>query len=116
MVKVVYTRSVKLPGADAAVGFDKMEYEFKDVPDEATFQLLKHKAIDELRKEDSSLVKVSFYTETHVPFEMSIEDVDEEFDENCIDKVYSMTLEQVEKNNTSFTHDVWERFNKIKLQ
>ena len=98
MVKAIYTTAVEVTGGEAFVGEDKMTYKYVDIPDEATFQKIKNEVIDEFKNEDTHLVKVSFYNDTNVPFEISFEDIDEDDETNQIDSINSMTLEQIEND------------------
>lgn len=108
MFKVIYTKAVDEKGRYACVGGDKMTYEYADVPDEETFQKLKNEIVEELKKEDTSLVKASFYNEKGVPLEISFEDIDEE-DEGCIiDAINGITLKML---NGGMTKGQWELFN-----
>lgn len=108
MFKVIYTKAVDEKGRYAFVGDDKMTYEYADVPDEETFQKLKNEIIEELKKEDTPLVKASFYDEKSVPLEIGFEDIDEE-DEGCIiDAINGMTLKML---NGGMTKGQWELFN-----
>lgn len=111
MVKVIYTLAVNEKGRDACVGFDETRYEYKDVPDEATFQKIKKEIIEELNDKNTPLIKASFYTETNVPFEISYDSINPNDEYNHIDEVNSMTLEKIETDNESFSHDEWECFN-----
>lgn len=111
MFKVIYTKAVDGMGRYAFVGGDKMTYEYADVPDEETFQKLKNEIVEELKKEDTPLVKASFYNEKGVPFEIGFEDIDEE-DETClIDTVNDMTLQKLEERTDYMTKGQWELFN-----
>lgn len=108
MFKVIYTKAVNKKGRYAFVGGDKMTYEYADVPDEETFQKLKNEIVEELKKEDTPLVKASFYNEKGVPLEISFEDIDEE-DEGCIiDAINGMMLKML---NGGMTKGQWELFN-----
>lgn len=111
MFKVIYTKAVDGKGRYAFVGGDKMTYEYADVPDEETFQKLKNEIVEELKKEDTPLVKASFYNEKGVPFEISFDDIDEE-DEYClITAVNNMTLKMIEESRGGMTKGQWELFN-----
>lgn len=111
MVKVIYTLAVNEKGRDACVGIDETRYEYKDVPDEATFQKIKKEIIEELNDKNTPLIKASFYTETNVPFEISYDSINPNDEYNHIDEVNSMTLEKIETDNESFPRDEWECFN-----
>lgn len=111
MVKVIYTLAVNGKGRDACVGIDETRYEYKDVPDEATFQKIKKEIIEELNDKNTPLIKASFYTETNVPFEISYDSINPNDEYNHIDEVNSMTLEKIETDNESFPRDDWEYFN-----
>lgn len=111
MVKVIYTLAVNGKGRDACVGFDETRYEYKDVPDEATFQKIKKEIIEELNDKNTPLIKASFYTETNVPFEISYDSINPNDEYNHIDEVNSMTLEKIETDNESFPRAEWECFN-----
>lgn len=111
MVKVIYTLAVNVKGRDACVGIDETRYEYKDVPDEATFQQIKKEIIEELNNKNTPLIKASFYTETNVPFEISYDRINPKNEYNHIDEVNSMTLEKIETDNESFPRDDWEYFN-----
>lgn len=111
MVKVIYTLAVNVKGRDACVGIDETRYEYKDVPDEATFQQIKKEIIEELNDKNTPLIKASFYTETNVPFEISYDSINPNDEYNHIDEVNSMTLEKIETDNESFPRDEWECFN-----
>lgn len=111
MVKVIYTLAVNGKGRDACVGIDETRYEYKDVPDEATFQKIKKEIIEELNDKNTPLIKASFYTETNVPFEISYDSINPNDEYNHIDEVNSMTLEKIETDNESFPRDEWEYFN-----
>lgn len=95
MVKVIYTLAVNGKGRDACVGIDETRYEYKDVPDEATFQKIKKEIIEELNDKNTPLIKASFYTETNVPFEISYDSINPNDEYNHIDEVNSMTLERL---------------------
>lgn len=111
MFRVIYTKAVDGNGRYACVGGDKMTYEYADVPDEETFQKLKNEIVEELKKEDSPLVKASFYNEKGVPFEISFDDINEE-DEYClIDAVNGITLKKLEESLGGMTKGQWELFN-----
>lgn len=112
MVKVIYTRAVGKRGRYAFVGGDEMSYEYKDINSEAEFQQIKNDAVDELKDPDTSLVKVSFYTETNVPFEISYDDINTDDEEFCnIDEVTEMTLEKILADKESMPRWMWEMFN-----
>lgn len=111
MVKVIYTLAVNGKGCDACVGIDETRYEYKDVPDEATFQKIKKEIIEELNDKNTPLIKASFYTETNVPFEISYDSINPNDEYNHIDEVNSMTLEKIETDNESFPRAEWECFN-----
>lgn len=111
MVKVIYTLAVNGNGRDTCVGIDETRYEYKDVPDEATFQKIKKEIIEELNDKNTPLIKASFYTETNVPFEISYDSINPNDEYNHIDEVNSMTLEKIETDNESFPRDEWEYFN-----
>lgn len=111
MVKAIYTTAVEVTGREAFVGGDKMTYKYVDIPDEATFQKIKNEAIEEFKKEDTHLVKVSFYNETNVPFEISFEDIDDDDETNQIDSINSMTLEKIENDKETFPKWQWEMLN-----
>lgn len=111
MVKVIYTIAVNEKGRYACVGGDETRYEYKDVPDEATFQKIKQEIIDELKDENTHLIKASFYTETNVPFEISYDDIDPDDEYNNIGEVNGMTLEKIEADKDSFPREQWELFN-----
>ena len=111
MVKVIYTLAVNGKGRDACVGIDETRYEYKDVPDEATFQQIKKEIIEELKDKNTPLIKASFYTETNVPFEISYDDINSKDEYNQLDEVNSMTLEKIEADKESFPRAEWECFN-----
>ena len=111
MVKVIYTLAVNGKGRYACVGGDETRYEYKDVPDEATFQQIKKEIIEELKDKNTPLIKASFYTETNVPFEISYDDINPNDEYNQIEAVNSMTLEKIEADKESFPRDQWELFN-----
>lgn len=111
MVKVIYTLAVNGKGRDACVGIDETRYEYKDVPDEATFQKIKKEIIEELNDKNTPLIKASFYTETNVPFEISYDSINPNDEYNQLDEVNSMTLEKIEADKESFPRDQWELFN-----
>lgn len=111
MVKVIYTLAVNGKGRCACVGSDEARYEYKDVPDEATFQQIKKEIIEELKDKNTPLIKASFYTETNVPFEISYDDINPKDEYNQLDEVNSMTLEKIEADKESFPRDQWELFN-----
>lgn len=111
MVKVIYTLAVNVNDRDACVGIDETRYEYKDVPDEATFQQIKKENIEELNDKNTPLIKASFYTETNVPFEISYDRINPKNEYNHIDEVNSMTLEKIETDNESFPRDDCEYFN-----
>ena len=64
-----------------------------------------------MKKEDTPLIKVSFYTETNVPFELSYDDINEEDDYNQIEEVKNMTLEKILADKESMPRWSWELFN-----
>ena len=112
MVKTIYTRAVNARGRDASVGFDEMSYEYKDgINSEEEFQKIKKEVIEELKNPQTSLVKVSFYTETHVPFEISYDDLNPDDEYNHIDEVNEMTLEKILNDTDSMPRWMWEAFN-----
>ena len=111
MVKAIYTRCVGEKGRYACVGLGEKTYEYKEIHSEEEFQKIKQEIIDELNKEDTPLIKVSFYTETNVPFEISYDDINEEDDYNQIGKVKSMTLEKMLADKESMPRWSWELFN-----
>jgi len=111
MVKVIYTLAVNGKGRYACVGGDETRYEYKDVPDEATFQQIKKEIIEELKDKNTPLIKASFYTETNVPFEISYDDINPKDEYNQLDEVNGMTLEKIEADKDSFPRDQWELFN-----
>ena len=111
MVKVIYTLAVNGKGRYACVGSDETRYEYKDVPDEATFQQIKKEIIEELKDKNTPLIKASFYTETNVPFEISYDDINPKDAYNQLDEVNSMTLAKIKADKESFPRDQWELFN-----
>lgn len=111
MVKAIYTRAVNERGRDASVGFGEMSYEYKDINSEEEFQKVKKEIIDELNNPETSLVKVSFYTETNVPFEISYDDLNPDDEYNNIDEVNEMTLEKILTDTDSMPRWMWEMFN-----
>lgn len=111
MVKVIYTLAVNGKGRSACVGGDETRYEYKDVPDEATFQQIKKEIIEELKDKNTPLIKASFYTETNVPFEISYDDINPNDEYNNIVEVNEMTLAKIEADKESFPRDQWELFN-----
>jgi len=111
MVKAIYTKAVEEKGRYACVGGDEMTYEYKEIHSEEEFQKVKQEIIDELNKEDSPLVKVSFYTETNVPFEISYDDINEDDDYNQIEAVKNMTLEKMLADKDAMPRWSWELFN-----
>ena len=111
MVKVIYTLAVNGNGRYVCVGSDEARYEYKDVPDEATFQQIKKEIIEELKDKNTPLIKASFYTETNVPFEISYDDINPKDKYNQLDEVNSMTLEKIEADKESFPREQWELFN-----
>lgn len=111
MVKVIYTFAVNEKGRYACVGGDETRYEYKDVPDEATFQKIKQEIIDELKDKNTPLIKASFYTETNVPFEISYDDINPDDEYNNIGEVNKMTLAKIEADKDSFPREQWELFN-----
>lgn len=112
MVKVIYTRAVNKKGRNASIGFDEMSYEYKeDINSEEEFQKAKKDAIDELKNPETSLVKVSFYTETHVPFEISYDDLNPDDEYNNIDEVNEMTLAKILDDKDSMPRWMWEMLN-----
>lgn len=111
MVKAIYTRAVGKRGRYAFIGGDEMSYEYKDINTEEEFQKVKNDAVEELKNPDTSLVKISFYTETNVPFEISYDDINPD-DEYCnIDEVNAMTLAEILKNKESMPRWMWEALN-----
>ena len=111
MVKAIYTTAVEVTGREAFVGEDKMTYKYVDIPDEATFQKIKNEVIEEFKNEDTHLVKVSFYNDTNVPFEISFEDIDEDDETNQIDSINSMTLDKIENDKETCPKWQWEMYN-----
>lgn len=111
MVKAIYTKCVGEAGRYACVGLGEKTYEYKEIHSEEEFQKIKQEIIDELNKEDTPLIKVSFYTETNVPFEISYDDINEEDDYNQIEKVKNMTLEKILADKESMPRWSWELFN-----
>lgn len=111
MVKAIYTRAVGKRGRYAFVGGDEMSYEYKDINSEEEFQKVKNDAVEELKNPDTSLVKVSFYTETNVPFEISYDDINPDDEYNNIDEVNAMTLAEILKDKESMPRWMWEMFN-----
>lgn len=111
MVKVIYTFAVNEKGRYACVGGDETRYEYKDVPDEATFQKIKQEIIDELKDKNTPLIKASFYSETNVPFEISYDDINPDDEYNNIGEVNKMTLAKIEADKDSFPREQWELFN-----
>lgn len=112
MVKAIYTRAVNARGRDASVGFDEMSYEYKDgINSEEEFKKIKKEVIEELKNPQTSLVKVSFYTETHVPFEISYDDLNPDDEYNHIDEVNEMTLDKILKDTDSMPRWMWEMLN-----
>jgi hypothetical protein len=111
MVKAIYTKSVGEAGRHAWVGIGEKTYEYKEIHTEEEFQKIKQEIIDELNKEDSPLVKVSFYTETNVPFEISYDDINEDDEYNNIGEVKNMTLEKILADKDSMSRWNWELFN-----
>ena len=112
MVKVIYTRAVNERGRDASIGFDETSYEYKDeINSEEEFQKVKKEVIEELKNPETSLIKASFYTETHVPFEISYDDLNPDDDYNNIDDVNEMTLEKILNDTDSMPRWMWEMLN-----
>lgn len=112
MVKVIYTRAVNERGRNASIGFDEMSYEYKDgINSEEEFQKVKKEVIEELKNPQTSLVKVSFYTETHVPFEISYDDLNPDDEYNHIDEVNEMTLAKILEDKDSMPRWMWEMLN-----
>ena len=112
MVKLIYTRAVNEKGRYASVGFDETSYEYKgEINSEEEFQKVKKEIIDELNNPETSLIKASFYTETHVPFEISYDDLDADDEYNRIDEVNEMTLAQIINDKDSMPRWMWEMLN-----
>jgi len=112
MVKVIYTRAVNERGRDASIGFDETSYEYKDgINSEEEFQKVKKEVIEELKNPETSLIKASFYTETHVPFEISYDDINPDDEYNNIDDVNEMTLEKILNDTESMPRWMWEMLN-----
>jgi len=112
MVKVIYTRAVNEKGRDASIGFDETSYEYKDgINSEEEFQKVKKEVIEELKNPETSLIKASFYTETHVPFEISYDDINPDDEYNNIDDVNEMTLEKILNDTESMPRWMWEMLN-----
>lgn len=112
MVKVIYTRAVNERGRDASIGFDETSYEYKDgINSEEEFQKVKKEVIEELKNPETSLIKASFYTETHVPFEISYDDINPDDEYNNIDDVNEMTLEKMLADTDSMPRWMWEMLN-----
>lgn len=112
MVKAIFTRAVGKRGRDASVGFDETSYEYKGgINSEEEFQKVKKEIIDELKNPETSLIKASFYTKTHVPFEISYDDIDPDDEYNNIDDVNEMTLAKILEDKESMPHWMWEMFN-----
>lgn len=111
MVKAIYTRCVGEAGRYACIGIGEKTYEYKEIHSEEEFQKIKQEIIDELNKEDTPLIKVSFYTETNVPFEISYDDINEDDEYNNIGEVKSMTLEKILADKESMPRWNWELFN-----
>ena len=112
MVKVIYTRAVNERGRDASIGFDETSYEYKDgINSEEEFQKVKKEVIEELKNPETSLIKASFYTETHVPFEISYDDINPDDEYNNIDDVNEMTLEKILNDTDSMPRWMWEMLN-----
>ena len=64
-----------------------------------------------MNKEDSPLIKVSFYTETNVPFEISYDDINEDDEYNQIKAVKEMTIEKMLADKDAMPRWTWELFN-----
>jgi len=112
MVKVIYTRAVNERGRDASIGFDETSYEYKDgINSEEEFQKVKKEVIEELKNPETSLIKASFYTETHVPFEISYDDINPDDEYNNIDDVNEMTLAKILADTDSMPRWMWEMLN-----
>jgi len=112
MVKVIYTRAVNERGRDASIGFDETSYEYKDeINSEEEFQKVKKEVIEELKNPETSLIKASFYTETHVPFEISYDDINPDDEYNNINDVNEMTLEKILNDTESMPRWMWEMLN-----
>lgn len=112
MVKVIYTRAVNERGRNASIGFDETSYEYKDgINSEEEFQKVKKEVIEELKNPETSLIKASFYTETHVPFEISYDDINPDDEYNNIDDVNEMTLEKILNDTDSMPRWMWEMLN-----
>lgn len=111
MVKAIYTKSVGEKGRYACVGLGEKTYEYKEIHSEEEFQKIKQEIIDELNKEDTQLIKVSFYTETNVPFEISYDDINVDDEYNQIETVKNMTLEKILADKDSMPRWNWEIFN-----
>lgn len=111
MVKAIYTRCVGEKGRYACIGFGEKTYEYKEIHSEEEFQKIKQEIIDELNKEDTPLIKVSFYTETNVPFEISYDDINVDDEYNNIGEVKNMTLEKMLADKDSMPRWNWEIFN-----
>lgn len=111
MVKAIYTKSVSEAGRHSWVGIGEKTYEYKEIHSEEEFQKIKQEIIDELKKKDTPLIKVSFYTETNVPFEISYDDINEDDEYNQIESVKNMTLEKILADKDSMPRLTWELFN-----
>lgn len=114
MVKAIYTNCVGEAGRNACVGDGEKtyEYEYKEIHSEEEFQKIKQEIIDELNKEDSPLIKVSFYTETNVPFEISYDDINEDDEYNQIEAIKGMTIEKMlADKDAAMPRWTWELFN-----
>lgn len=112
MVKVIYTRAVNERGRDASIGFDETSYEYKDeINSEEEFQKVKKEVIEELKNPETSLIKASFYTETHVPFEISYDDINPDDEYNNINDVNEMTLDKILNDKESMPRWMWEMLN-----
>ena len=111
MVKAIYTKSVGEAGRHSWVGIGEKTYEYKEIHSEEEFQKIKQEIIDELNKKDTQLIKVSFYTETNVPFEISYDDINEDDEYNNIGEVKNMTLEKMLADKDAMPRWSWELFN-----
>ena len=111
MLRAVYMYSIDVPGREAWIGNDKMDFKFFSVDTESDFKTRVNSIIKEFKKPDTKLFKVSFYNEKTVPLEISFEDVVEietelrnsNFDELSNDTDACLSLEN------------WEMLNETKL-
>ena len=108
MVKAIYINCAGEAGRYACVGLGEKTYEYKEIHSEEEFQKIMQEIIDELNKEDSPLIKVSFYTETNVPFEISYDDIEY----NQIEAIKGMTIEKMlADKDAAMPRWTWELFN-----